>query len=164
MKTALFWLSTLAVFGVSNAMIASKEAAIRNGETMYLELAPVDPRSLMQGDYMALDYQIERDAAGSHPDDRRGAVVVRLEQNKIARFVRFHAGETLAPGEHLLRYRRGRRGVQIGANAFFFQEGHANHYAGARYGEYKVAPTGECVLVSLRKADLTQAGPPPGSL
>lgn len=160
MKIALFWLSTLAVFGVSNALIASKEAAIRNGETMYLELAPFDPRSLMQGDYMSLDYQLERNAEQGGPADRRGWVIVRVDSNKIAHFAGFHTGRSLAPGERLLRYRRGRHGLQIGANAFFFQEGHASHYASARYGEYKVAPTGECVLVSLRNADFSQAGPP----
>ena len=32
---------------------------------MLLELAPVDPRSLIQGDYMRLDYAIARDLAGA---------------------------------------------------------------------------------------------------
>jgi uncharacterized membrane-anchored protein len=160
MKTAVFWLATLGVFGVANAMIASKEAAIRTGETMYLELAPRDPRSLMQGDYMALDYQVERSAFQGRGADRRGKLVVRLEENRVARFVRFHAGEKLAPGEHLLRYRRAGGGIEVGANAFFFQEGHADFYGRARYGEYKVAKTGESVLVALRNADFTKAGPP----
>jgi uncharacterized membrane-anchored protein len=164
MKTAIFWCATLGVFGITNAMIASKEAAIRTGETIYLELAPVDPRSLMQGDYMALDYQLERDVEAQTREhgggDRRGKLVVKADRG-AARFVRFYHGEQLSPGEHLLRYRRDRHGrIQIGANAFFFQEGHADHYAGAKYGEYKVAPTGEAILVALRRADFSRAGPP----
>lgn len=160
MKIGLFWIATLAVFGVTNAMIASKEAAIRTGETMYLELAPVDPRSLMQGDYMALDYQVERNARINSSKPRRGLVVVKLDQNKVAQFVRYHADEPLSADERLLRYRRWASNLQIGSNAFFFQEGHASHYASARYGEYKVARTGECVLVNLRNADFSVAGPP----
>ncbi len=162
MKTAAFWISTFAVFGVVNAMIAAKEATLRNGVTMYLELAPVDPRSLMQGDYMALDYELERNAMRSGPPKNRGAVVVTLDEQKVAHFVRFHQGEPLAPGEHLLRYRVTRNGLTIGSNAFFFQEGHGDHYAGARYGEYKVDPSGTCLLVGLRNPDFSRAGPPEG--
>jgi uncharacterized membrane-anchored protein len=158
MKTAIFWIATLAVFGVTNGMIARKEAAIRSGVTMYLELAPRDPRSLMQGDYMVLNHKIERET-GPLADARRGRLVVKLDENGVARFVRIHRGEPLAADEHLLRFRR-RNGVSVGANAFFFQEGHAPHYENARYGEYKVAETGESVLVGLRNADLSPAGPP----
>jgi uncharacterized membrane-anchored protein len=163
-----FWCATLGVFGVANAMIASKEAAIRTGETIYLELAPVDPRSLMQGDYMALDYRVENEArdakrAPNEAPERRGKLVVKRKENGAAAFVRFHRGEPLADGEHLLRYRLDRNHwVQIGSNAFFFQEGHADYYASAVYGEYKVALSGESVLVTLRNADFSKAGPPQG--
>jgi uncharacterized membrane-anchored protein len=157
----------LGVFGVSNAMIASKEAAIRTGETIYLELAPKDPRSLMQGDYMALDYRIENEAVSAANDvrrdgkpQRRGKIVVKVNADRTVSLVRLHRGEPLADGERLLRYRRDRYGrIQVGANAFFFQEGHADHYARARFGEYKVAPTGEAILVALRNADFSKAGP-----
>jgi uncharacterized membrane-anchored protein len=167
MKTAIFWAATLGVFGVSNAMIASKEAAIRNGETIYLELAPRDPRSLMQGDYMALDYKLENEAVGNanlaHTQgkpQRRGKLVVKINEDRTAGFVRIHRGEPLAAGERLVRYRRDRNGsIEVGTNAFFFQEGHADAYAGARFGEYKIAPSGEAILVALRNGDFSRAGP-----
>ena len=41
-----------------NHSIARKEALLKDGQLVLLELAPVDPRSLMQGDYMALRYKI----------------------------------------------------------------------------------------------------------
>lgn len=161
MKTATFWIATLAIFGIVNAMIASKERAIRTGTTMYLELAPVDPRSLMQGDYMALRYAMGRAAAQANPGaPHHGQLVVRLNQDQVAEFVRYHRGESLAENEHLLRYRLRSGEPQVGPGAFFFQEGHAQHYAQARYGEVRVARTGESVLVSLRNADLSLAGPP----
>ena len=47
----------LAVFNVA---IYRNERLLASGETLYLELAPVDPRSLMQGDYMRLRYAVER--------------------------------------------------------------------------------------------------------
>ena len=39
-----------------NWSIAAKERLLVSGSTVYLELALVDPRSLMRGDYMALNY------------------------------------------------------------------------------------------------------------
>ena len=44
-----------------NTGIYQAERTLSQGEVVYLELAPVDPRSLIQGDYMALDYALERD-------------------------------------------------------------------------------------------------------
>ncbi len=158
MKTVIFCVATLAIFGVTNGMIAHKETIIRNGMTMYVELAPRDPRSLMQGDYMALRYA---GARAIRPNKRRGQYVVRIDEQRVAKFLRIHDGEALGDGEHLLRFTRGRRGqTRIGTDSFFFQEGHAAHYANARFGELKVAPTGESILVGLRNADFTPAGPP----
>jgi uncharacterized membrane-anchored protein len=52
--------------------------------------------------------------------------------------------------ERLLVYRRSSRGeVRLGAESFFFQEGHADRYANAKYGELKVTNSGETVLVAL---------------
>ena len=159
MKTATFWIATLMVFGVTNGMISRKETAIRNGITMYVELGPRDPRSLMQGDYMALRYRLNG-IQNMHATNRRGKFVVRLGDDKVVQFIRVHQGEDLADGEHLLRYTRGGSGTRIGADSFFFQEGHAKHYANARFGELKVATTGESILVSLRNSNLSKAGPP----
>ena len=41
-----------------NWQIWSKERHLAEGEVVFLELAPVDPRSLMQGDYMALRFAL----------------------------------------------------------------------------------------------------------
>ena len=155
MKTATFWIATLLILGVTNGMIARKETAIRNGTTMYVELGPRDPRSLMQGDYMALRYQLTG-IPNLDTADRRGKFIVRLDDDKVVHFLRLYDGEELAAGESLLRYTRGNSGIRIGADSFFFQEGHAQHYANARYGELKVAKTGESILVSLRNANLSR--------
>ncbi len=49
------------ILALVNWQIFQKEQHIRHGELIYLELAPVDPRSLMQGDYMALRFQMSND-------------------------------------------------------------------------------------------------------
>lgn len=56
-------LSIALVLGLAAWSVLGFETLLRQGRTVYLELAPVDPRSLMQGDYMALSYQLEREIA-----------------------------------------------------------------------------------------------------
>jgi len=145
---------------VPNVGIVGKERLIASGRPMLLELAPVDPRSLIQGDYMRLDYAIARQIAERQLDwPRTGQVVVALDSNHVAHFVRRHVrGTPLAAGEHLLTYRHRRGAFRVGTDAFYFQEGHAGRYQGARYGELRVAPSGTSVLVGLRDGALRVLG------
>jgi uncharacterized membrane-anchored protein len=147
---------------VPNALVLEKERLLASGTTMLLELAPVDPRSLIQGDYMALDYAMARQMAESGRTwPRTGRVVVTLDEQGVARFVRRHGPETpLRPDEHLLAYRMRRGRVRVGTDAFHFQEGHAARYQGARYGEVRVAPSGTSVLVGLRDSSRNVLGAP----
>ena len=46
------------LLGLFNNSILQKEELLSNGQLILLELVPVDPRSLMQGDYMRLRYAI----------------------------------------------------------------------------------------------------------
>ena len=68
-------------------------------------------------------------------------------------------GEPLSPGEQLIRARPRQGQVRLGAEAFHFQEGQASLYAKARYGELRVTPAGDSVLVGLRDQDRQPLGP-----
>ena len=139
----------LLVLGAVNLSIAEKERLMARGTTMLLELSADDARSLMQGDYLRLDYVIGR----AHLPDgapRDGRIVVRLNDRGVAGFVRLDDGAPLAPGEHLLRYRVRRDRMRLGTDAFYIQEGLEDRYARARYGELRVDDEGTSVLVGLR--------------
>ena len=158
-------LRTAVIFGglafallVPTGLVVQKEQVLRSGTPVLLELAPVDPRSLIQGDYMVLDYAIsrERDTNTTATD---GHMVLRLDANGVGTFVRFDTPDTpLAPDEFKLRYRLRKGRYRLGAEAFFFQEGHADRYEGARYGELRVAGSGASVLVGLRDAQRQPLG------
>ena len=49
--------------------------------------------------------------------------------------------------------------VKFATNGYFFKEGTAKLYEPARYGEFRVAPSGELLLVSMRDKDLALLGP-----
>ena len=139
--------ATALVLVAVNGSILAKERIRSKGERIFLELAPVDPRSLMQGDYMALRFtiasQIEEQARGG---DQASVVV---DERGVA---------TLSPdgrGSLKLRYRLRGHQVWLGTNAYFFEEGSAARYDKARFGEFRVdRDSGEAVLVGLRDAAL----------
>ena len=134
---------------VVQTLVLQKERVLATGNAVLLELAPADPRSLMQGDYMVLDYRVARDHAQSPGAAGEGTLVVAVGADGVARFVREHRREPLGPGEQLLRYKTRRARTQLGAEAFFFEEGTADTYAQARFGELRVTPSGASVLVGL---------------
>ena len=89
-----------------------------------------------------------------------GHIVVQVGDGDVGTFRRFDDGTPLASYEARMRYRV-RNGVpKFATNAFFFEEGHANDYAKARYGEFRVAPDGEAILTRLRDAARQPLGEP----
>lgn len=163
-QRGLFAAGLLMAVGIPLVQVSLKEQVLRGGQPVLVELAPVDPRSLIQGDYMRLDYAIARklswnDSSRGWAND--GHLVVKLDEHGVAQLVRRDGGEPLVPGEHRLRYRRRGGQVRIGTDAFYFQEGHAARYERARYGELRVARSGESVLVGLRGTDRQPLGEAP---
>jgi uncharacterized membrane-anchored protein len=146
--------STLAaVLLVANVGIWQKERLIATGQPVFVELAPVDPRSLMQGDYMALAFrlppEVEPHVEGLATADRP-KVVARREANGIATLLRADDGQPLAPGELRIELTpKDSRWVLV-TDAWFFREGEAERWARARYGEFRVDASGKALLVGLR--------------
>ncbi len=153
-----------------NWSIASKEKLLSDGKTIYLELAPLDPRSLMQGDYMALRFKIANEIRRSLPvisnaqsslqetSNIDGNVVVTLDERNVASYRRIDNDETLADNEIKIQYRMRDNRVKFATNAFFFQEGKAKIYQPARYGQFKVDDNGELLLAAMYDKDLKKLG------
>ena len=139
--------------------IVKNEKVLSEGETVLLELRPVDPRSLMQGDYMTLHYEVCNHIYGLEAESNKFCVV-QLDDDRVAHFVSLtnDAAVALREDELLLRYSLeknnwGEKFYTIGSDSYFFQEGTANKYATAKYGMLKVVTKGEmigtCSLVGL---------------
>ena len=142
LSRTLIVVSVALILGAVNWSIYAKERIKAEGERIFLELAPVDPRSLMQGDYMALRFslanEIRAEAAGRAP--------LFLDGNGVATLSRDPARATVH-----IRYRVRNHQVWLGTNAYFFEEGSAERYSKARYGEFRIdRDSGEAVLVGLR--------------
>jgi uncharacterized membrane-anchored protein len=154
MKNILVIIFLIIILLAINMNIYKKEKILNNGKTILLELAPRDPRSIMQGDYMVLSYRIARDLQHKI-QNKNGYLVLSISDSNVGEFVRFYSEDKeLNDDEVLLRYRQRDSMLKLGAESFFFQEGHAGIYQDAKYGELKVSESGESVLVGLRDAKL----------
>ena len=149
------------ILSALNWNIFTRERLIEHGRAVLLPLAPVDPRSLMQGDYMALEYALTNELRRMDELNDDGIVILKLDERNIAQFSRLDDGSTIQGDEVRLRYRirEGRRNnVKIATNAFFFEEGQGEIYEPARYGEFRVDDSGDAILTQLRDGELNVLG------
>jgi uncharacterized membrane-anchored protein len=146
MTRALILVAALIVLVAINGSILSKERIRTHGQRIYLELGSVDPRSLMQGDYLALHFRI----TDSMSADASGSAALRVDERGVA---------TLDPqatrDSPRIRFRVRNGAIWLGTNAYFFEEGNAERYADAKYGEFRLdRDSGEAVLVGLSDENL----------
>ncbi|WP_353234248.1 GDYXXLXY domain-containing protein [Diaphorobacter ruginosibacter] len=144
------------VFGLVNWDVRGKEQVIADGRPVLVGLVPVDPRSLMQGDYMALNFDLpaqvlEELGKVAMPSarviaslDEHGRATVRALAGPQSRA---GSGEIILP----LKYLKGR--WVLVTDAYFFPEGQGRVFEAARYGDFRVLPDGRALLVGLADAE-----------
>ncbi len=154
-------LGLLLIIVMMTINVAKYETHLATGDTVLLELAPVDPRGFMQGDYMTLSYAIEReifDALENHTEEDLystasddGYVIVALDDDRVGEFVRLAdvKPSNLTPNEMAIYYRIRHGSLKLATNAFFFQEGHAKAYEAAEYGLFRVNDKGAPLLIDM---------------
>jgi uncharacterized membrane-anchored protein len=151
---AITALGAILVLLAVNHSIRAKERIIDTGEPIYLALAPVDPRSLMQGDYMALRFQLADQIEAAQLDERSSGysrVPIQVDARQVATLATPGSGTK----QRFIRYRLREGRVWLGTNAYFFEEGSADRFNDARFGEFRLdRESGEAVLVGLRDAEL----------
>jgi uncharacterized membrane-anchored protein len=171
MRKIIALVALVIILGLVNWSIFGKEKHLAEGKIIYLDLAPVDPRSLMQGDYMALRFRLADEVYKALPktEDRRrwrhnvaasdGYVVASLGARNIATYKNLYHDQTRSKDEIKLRYRVRNGAVKFATNAYFFQEGYGKYYEQARYGQFRVDASGELLLVDMYDKDLNKLEP-----
>ena len=146
------------VLGVALKTVVERERILERGRIVLVELTPVDPRSLMQGDYMRLRFAIDLELAESgHEAPSPPAAYAHLALDAQDRASLIGVSDAL-PSAVAMRIRQRDGQLTIGPNAFFFQEGRAAAYESARWGEFRVAPDGTALLTHLREGELKRLG------
>lgn len=153
---ALMIAASLAATGaVVGSGVRDKEALLQNGRLIYMALAPVDPRSLTQGDYMALNFALPGGRRMVRPGEASPRAFATLDSRDVAAVTRIEpAPAEPKAGEVLLLMTRHRGEWRVGTNAFFFKEGEAKRFEAARFGMFRIDAAGRAVLVGLADKDL----------
>ena len=168
-KKILLIINIVILFVVTGFSANKEEGYKKSDSYFYLELAPVDPRSLLQGDYMTLNYDItdkaqeiifngiydSKDENNKFLDMRKGYIVVSLDENKVAKFVKLSKEKTDEKDLLFIAFKSDGFNVNINANSYLFQEGTGDKYENARYS--KVVLIGNNLrLIDLRDKDFKE--------
>lgn len=165
-KTYLFVLlaGLILVIGFAQYQIRSYQNILQNGVKAILQLAPVDPRSLMQGDYMQLNYALRTEANHLLLQSND----LKLEENKTYWLVLTKDSDNIAqlyavsdswsdaknlrnenPELIILRATLRSQNLDWGANSWFFTEGSGDKYAAAEYGVLSIDDNGQALISGL---------------
>ena len=168
-KKILLIINIVTLFVVTGFSANKEEGYKKSDSYFYLELAPVDPRSLLQGDYMTLNYDIidkaqeiifngiydSKDENNKFLDMRKGYIVVSLDENKVAKFVKLSKEKTDEKDLLFIAFKSDGFNININANSYLFQEGTGDKYENARYS--KVVLVGNNLrLIDLRDKDFKE--------
>jgi len=160
---ALIALATLAALGVATFAVWQKQDLIAHGQPVFVDLAPVDPRSLMQGDYMRLNFRLPEQVWKLPPSGMvavRPKVVAQRDVRGVARLLHPHnEGVALAPDEFLVELTPKNGGWILVTDAWFFKQGDGERWAAAKYGEFRVTSDGRALLVGMADAELKPIQP-----
>ena len=157
---------------------ADRDRLILTGKEILLELAPVDPLSLLQGQYMIINFALERENIQLKEEDvnsgrihinhnESATIVLRYNESGVANFNRFKDDQLLASNEILFKIKARRHWrdngsenfyrIDIEQESFLFKENTEKKYEEkAKYGVFKVGPDGDFVLVDLADKDLNK--------
>lgn len=135
--------------------VLNNEALIRDGERLLVKLAPVDPRSLLQGDYMALAFDLGPATPTGGMDEsleQARHVVFQRAANGLATARRLELDDRrppLASDERRMPLSRKSGRTVLVTDAWYFKEGTGERWAQAAYGEFRLRADGRALLVGL---------------
>ncbi|PWW08579.1 putative membrane-anchored protein [Paenibacillus cellulosilyticus] len=157
LRPLLLVITVVLQLGFISYQAAASEHALRSGTPVKLEIAPVDPRSMLQGDYVTLSYTNSRPSSLVETDLRNSnahkvKVVLKLDANGVYQFSRLYSqGESIEPNEVIMNGRWDGWGtVQYGIETYFVPEGTGmDVQREARYAYVRVSSTGNAILERL---------------
>ena len=129
-----FWVVVAGQLVFLLGFIAWKEVDLRTGTDVVLQTVPVDPRSLLQGDYAILDYEIARLPRFMRDEPVGQTIYVFLdERNDVWTAERYDWSPHSAEGEVYIKGRVDRPGhLDFGIGTYFVPEGTGHIIEGAQ--------------------------------
>ncbi|KTS81193.1 hypothetical protein NS115_16620 [Paenibacillus jamilae] len=142
--------------GIIGYQTARSETLLVTGASVKLKLAPIDPRSLLQGDYVALNYDISTPPSKNslqEKDWNRGKVKVVLTPDSQGVYIAdrlYQDGEKLAHHEIVLNGQWNGSRILYGIENYFIPEGTGRTVEqNAHYAYIRVSRNGDALLERL---------------
>lgn len=130
MKKWLPLLIALTSIAFMLGLISHHHRHIALGQVIYVQLTPVDPRSLLQGDYMQLGYNLHLQADKSSRRYEKALAFIELNDRNVVIQTSWQKSAKSQP--LWLSYNRN---WQPAADSFFFAEGLGACYEQARFAK-----------------------------
>ena len=144
-----FWAIVAAQILLLLAFIGSKEYTLRVGTTVVLQTVPVDPRSLLQGDYAILGYKISNLPSHLSEMSPGSALYVTLVERGEVWEARRYTTNKPSSDEVFIKGTVDRRGgLDFGIGTYFVPEGtgHIIERAGDVKVEVSIDSRGKAVI------------------
>ena len=126
MRAKLFFLCACLITGILGGYAWNTQRALKDAQTIYFKIAPVDPRALLSGDYMTLQYDFEVNSWRGNRKD----ITLFVDAQKVV---------SLQQSSRPLRL----------PHQFYFQEGTGKKYESAVYAQAALLPNGRILLTGL---------------
>ncbi|MBD3920588.1 GDYXXLXY domain-containing protein [Paenibacillus sp. PR3] len=146
--------------GFISYQVAVSEYALRSGTPIKLEIAPIDPRSMLQGDYVTVSYTISTPAPSAKIELEETTahnvkVVLKSDANGVFQFSRLYKKEeSIGSNEVIINGRwdgwDSWGTIHYGIETYFVPEGTgADVQRDARYAYARVSRSGNAILERL---------------
>lgn len=134
-KKFLIILNIVVLFGAFGFSVYRQEQYLK-APGFYLKLIPIDPRSIMQGDYMLLNYEVSNKALENilkNDNIKKGYINIKLDKNNVGQYVSVSSKPKSDKEIISAFFTWGGTGVDMGINSYLFQEGDDKIFANAEY-------------------------------
>ncbi|WNF35400.1 GDYXXLXY domain-containing protein [Bacillaceae bacterium IKA-2] len=152
------FLIILIQLSILSVQVIKSEIILQQGETVILELQPIDPRSLIQGDYVILAYTVGNLEIPNGTDNERVKLVLRKDGTNLYQYAGYYhhhkkwnkdyqpeAEDVIITGRY-----NGYNRVHFGIESYFVPEGTGLEVEeNAKYAIVKVAKDGNALLTKL---------------
>jgi len=148
-------------FALVVGSVLSNELKLRSADEIIVRLAPLDPRSLIQGDYVILAYSFERDARKElrvnaseslrFPNNTVHVLLTPQDGEYIFKDISVKKIEEIPLGDIVLKGKVARYSrINFGIENFFVEENTGREVErNARFAKLKVTSSGEAFVVDL---------------
>ena len=152
MNKIKYWLiaiNLLAVLSYFAIETADKERILKHAPEVRLKLAPVDPRSLMQGDYMRLNFDIIN-RSFDFKQERGNHIKYAIVSVPDGEYIRTQAdNQGIAPDEVAIKVITEAYWSHLSSENYFFEEGTGHLYNDAKFALVSVDEDGNIYIKNL---------------